>query len=1092
MFNYSKYMPLCQVFALVHVILNTMECKYLTACPIYDIIKSYLNKLLYYMSITLKLAKKSVLKLLFVLALICIFHVFTMARVAEAAYGINPEIKQVKTASSPSVYYLDHSRGLKKAYPSAKAFLSYGNKWSDIKIISQDKLDKWQEITLVKSSKNSAVYYILNGQKFLIKSEQQFIDAGFKWQNIITISNDDLSEYKTSDFKPAGAIGKYANNQLSIALDPSNPKAGYFVASSQDNLAAVFSLRADSDPVEIKRLVLDLQGVFNHDVIKEIYLTNESGIQYSVFAYPNNRIAEFNFNNQPITVSSGEDKKIRVYVNFNNISGDITNHTLQISINNVENISGAKASGVFPVSGQIFKLISSGDFLEKVYANEQSLNIKNNQAIIGSTEKIIGKFNISETSGKADVFVKELKFANKGNAAPESLSGFKLKNKAGQIVSSVDKIFSEGKLVFKLDDYKIKKSSNEIFTVLADIDGGENQIIDFYIDKAKIASSQGNFNLNANINNVDEIITIKRQTAAVVSKKLKANNKVFANQQGVIIGNFEIRNNNQKIKLINLNFGMEKSAGMPDMSETVYLADYNSGEIYGYFNGQKFNNGAVNVGLGGVDLKVKQNLVISLITKISENAANGGYYKIILNSVDYRAENGILFSDAVNAAGEKLAASKSNLYVYQNNNLGVQTFIKGEKNVKIASFIIEAAAGSDVKITDLTFSQSDGSSGTVSFENGFENLRFYIGLSQIGGIKNPYSGDLSASGFKYVLRSGSRAEIKIYADTEIGLKVSEIQLAISNIAAFNNDSLIPATVNNLNMSSHKVVFGKASAEISKVSDGFAAKGEDDNIIAGFKVKNSGNEDLRLQSITVNSPDQELTYSLGYGNLKVVNRGTQRNAGYTVTRPVSGANKINLNGFIVKAGEEAIFDVHVDADGIAADGNIDIYFSDFEAKGKSSGVKAEISGDPTDNYNFAISSSFDGTFIKPVSGIITYGFHDPDYPYKSLAGEHTGMDIAAAQGTKAKAAGDGIVVEIVQGSVDQTSYVLISHKDGLITKYAHLSRIDVVIGEQVEQGDIIGLSGGIPGTVGAGPYTNGAHLHFEVLKNGIAVDPENYL
>lgn len=1044
------------------------------------------------MSITLKLAKKSVLKLLFVLALICIFHIFAVARVAEAAYGLNVEIKQVKTASNPAVYYLDHSRGLKKAYPSAKAFLSYGNKWSGIKIVSQDELDKWPEIKLIKSSQSNAVYYISNGQKFLIESEQRFIDAGFKWRDIIIVSDDDLAEYKTSDFKPAGAIGNYGNNQLSIALDPSSPKAGHFVASSQDNLAAVFSLRAGGKPVEIKKLILNLSGVFNYDVIKEIYLTNESDIQYDISAYPNNRIAEFNFNNQPITVIPGEDRKIKVYFNFNNISGDITNHTLQISINNIENISGAKASGAFPVSGPIFKLVSSGDFLEKVYANEQSLNIKNNQAITGSTGKNLAKLNISETSGKSDVFVKELKFANKGNAGADSLNGFKLKNKAGQIVSFIDKMSSGRKLVFKLDNYKIKKSSDETFTVLADIAGGENQTIDFYLDKAKIESSQGNFSLNANIANLDEIITIKRETISVIPKDLKANNKVFANQQGVIMGNFEIRNNNQKIKLSDLNFSMEKSAGMPDISETVYLADYNSGEIYGYFNGQKFNNGSVSAGLNGVGLKAKQNLVLSLITKISDRASNGGYYKIILNSVGYRAENGVLFSDAVNAAGEKLVASKSNLYVYQNNDLGEQSFIKGEKNVKIASFIIEAAAGSDIKITDLTFSQSDGSSGIVSFENGFENLRFYIGLSQIGAIKNPYSGDLSASGFRYVLRSGSRAEIKIYADTEIRLKVSEIQLAISNIAAVNNDSLIPAAVNNLNTNSHKIVFGKASAEIIKVSDGFAAKGEDDNIIAGFKVKNSGKEDLRLQSITVNSPDQELTYSLGYGNLKVVNRDTQRNAGYTVMRPVSGANKINLNGFIVKAGEEAIFDVHVSADGIAADGNIDIYFSDFEAKGKSSGVKAEISGDPTDNYNFAISSSFNGTFIKPVSGRITYGFHDQDYPYKNSAGEHTGMDIAAIQGTSVKAAGDGIVVEIIQGSVEQASYVSISHKDGLITRYAHLSRIDVVIGEQVEQGDIIGLSGGTSGTVGAGPYTNGAHLHFEVLKNNTAVDPENYL
>ncbi|OGF22563.1 hypothetical protein A3D45_02600 [Candidatus Falkowbacteria bacterium RIFCSPHIGHO2_02_FULL_42_9] len=82
--------------------------------------------------------------------------------------------------------------------------------------------------------------------------------------------------------------------------------------------------------------------------------------------------------------------------------------------------------------------------------------------------------------------------------------------------------------------------------------------------------------------------------------------------------------------------------------------------------------------------------------------------------------------------------------------------------------------------------------------------------------------------------------------------------------------------------------------------------------------------------------------------------------------------------------------------------------------------------------------------------------------------------------------------MVSGSGDQASYITISHGNGLITKYAHLSRLDVQAGDQVNQGEIIGLSGGTPGTPGAGLYTNGAHLHFEVLLNGVSADPEKYL
>jgi len=132
------------------------------------------------------------------------------------------------------------------------------------------------------------------------------------------------------------------------------------------------------------------------------------------------------------------------------------------------------------------------------------------------------------------------------------------------------------------------------------------------------------------------------------------------------------------------------------------------------------------------------------------------------------------------------------------------------------------------------------------------------------------------------------------------------------------------------------------------------------------------------------------------------------------------------------------------------------------------------------------------FIKPVSGSTTYRWHDVNYPYRDSVGEHTGIDIAVAQGSRVKTAAGGTVTEVVNGTGDQTSYVTISHGVGLITKYAHLSRIDVQAGDIVKQGDIIGYSGGTPGTTGAGAYTNGAHLHFEVLLNGASVNPEMYL
>ncbi|MFH1286867.1 MAG: peptidoglycan DD-metalloendopeptidase family protein [Candidatus Magasanikbacteria bacterium] len=138
-------------------------------------------------------------------------------------------------------------------------------------------------------------------------------------------------------------------------------------------------------------------------------------------------------------------------------------------------------------------------------------------------------------------------------------------------------------------------------------------------------------------------------------------------------------------------------------------------------------------------------------------------------------------------------------------------------------------------------------------------------------------------------------------------------------------------------------------------------------------------------------------------------------------------------------------------------------------------------------------NFDGKLSWPTpSHYVTAYFHDPDYPYRHIF-EHNAIDLRAGHGTPIRAAASGYVGRAKFCSTASCySYIMLIHSGGLSTVYGHINNITVSADQFVTRGDIIGYSGGTPGTVGAGPFVTGPHLHFEVRKNGIPINPLSHL
>lgn len=129
-----------------------------------------------------------------------------------------------------------------------------------------------------------------------------------------------------------------------------------------------------------------------------------------------------------------------------------------------------------------------------------------------------------------------------------------------------------------------------------------------------------------------------------------------------------------------------------------------------------------------------------------------------------------------------------------------------------------------------------------------------------------------------------------------------------------------------------------------------------------------------------------------------------------------------------------------------------------------------------------SSDVPSTWPLAVAGFVTRA--QTDSTDSSLSAGHAGLDIAVPTGSYVRASADGIVAEAGRDSV-YGLFVRLSHRGGLSTIYAHNSRLFVERGDSVRRREVIALSG----TTGR---STAPHLHFEIRKNGVPIDPLRFV
>ena len=159
-----------------------------------------------------------------------------------------------------------------------------------------------------------------------------------------------------------------------------------------------------------------------------------------------------------------------------------------------------------------------------------------------------------------------------------------------------------------------------------------------------------------------------------------------------------------------------------------------------------------------------------------------------------------------------------------------------------------------------------------------------------------------------------------------------------------------------------------------------------------------------------------------------------------------------------------------------DDRLENYTPDFSKNESDSILRVKVENSNSSISNTPESGSYE-FFFAPVNGIVSQSINKTE--------GHYGVDIVTLEDEPIKSCLEGTV--ILTGWIQSEGKVIvIQHKDDLISIYKHCSAILKKRGEQVQTGDPIGIVGN------SGENTSGPHLHFELWRNGLLLNPEDYI
>ncbi len=381
--------------------------------------------------------------------------------------ALSPDVRQVKISGRPVVYYLNHATHQRKAYINAAVYLDYGNSWSEVKTISPTELAKWTEARLVKVAGDNNIYYIKDGRKIRMRNQQDLINYHLVGVTALTVSAFDLSQYQEETWPPLNAtttppvatttppVATSSASALSLRSEPLATST--LVAGTNDNEIMDLHLQSGNRAVIIQRLTFDFRGLFSDGLVKKVRIYSANGQEYRSGNNRENSQLTVNIYQDKLYLPANSEAVLKVKIDLETCD-NCTNQNIYARLDSAEAVAAdTVVTGNFPLDGPSFPLMSSNSIIGQVKITEDAAS--------STSSKLLGRFTVSEESGREDVYIKRLVFDNLGTAGSNNLKNFKLK-RGEDVIATADAMVN-GDIDFTINYLRVSQQSSLDLTIVA-------------------------------------------------------------------------------------------------------------------------------------------------------------------------------------------------------------------------------------------------------------------------------------------------------------------------------------------------------------------------------------------------------------------------------------------------------------------------------------------------------------------------------------------------------------------------------------------------------------------------------------------------